>query len=117
VDGTESEYWDTFRAWRVHELEGEGDEQPNPAALEKYWDEYLEFNATMLQQSPTEVGAAETEWFRTRWSDVVAGFDYDIGGIWLDGTPEDRAVFSLSNPDVVEHSSRTTAYEEQVCNT
>jgi hypothetical protein len=35
--------------------------------------------------------------------------------IWLDATPEDRAVFSLTHPGVVEHASRTTAYEEQVC--
>ncbi|HEX2302623.1 MAG TPA: hypothetical protein VHH57_03280 [Gaiella sp.] len=40
---------------------------------------------------------------------------YDIRRIWLDGTPEDRAVFTLSHPDVVEHDARLTAYEEQVC--
>ena len=55
------------------------------------------------------------EWFRTRWSDVVAEFDYDIRRIWLDGTPEDRAVFHLSHPDVAKHDARLTAYEEQVC--
>jgi hypothetical protein len=50
-----------------------------------------------------------------RWSDVLAEFDYDIRRIWLDGTPEDRAVFTFSHPDVVEHDARLTAYEEQVC--
>ena len=250
VDGTESAYCDTFRAWQVHELDGgEGDDQPNPAALEAYFSDYLEFNATMLQQAPPEVRdewvvseralrtvltpvlekydfdlqriategtaaekslgeptpdvqraqdaihayearvcgvdpppaadvvfeadgsskpyctaldtfnsgfeevessrfdpdvmrtvftadgftegldaleetapaeigadvAAETEWFRGRWSDVIAEFDYDIRRIWVDGTPEDRAVFTLSHPDIVGHASRTTAYEEQVC--
>ena len=250
VAGTESAYCDTLRAWQVHELDGgEGDDQPNPAALKAYWADYLEFNATMLQQAPPEVRdewvasergvrtivtpvlekygydsgrimregtaaeksvttpppdlqkaqdtihayearvcgldpppaanvvftadassepycaalgtlnselgkiessrfdpdvlqafltsdtfteamdaldetapdeiaedvEAETEWFRTRWSDVIAEHDYDIRHIWVDGTPEDRAVFNLSHPDVVEHSARTTAYEEQVC--
>ena len=249
VEGTESAYCDTFRAWQVHELEGEGDDQPNPAALEAYWQDYLEFNATMLEQAPPEVRdewelserlirtlvtpvlekydfdggrieregtpaekgvntpppnaqkaqeaihayearvcgvdpppaadvvftadesseayctalrrylselekiesskfdpdvmeaflgsdefaealnaldetaptdiaddvEAETEWFRTRWSDVIAEFDYDVRGIWVDGTPEDRAVFALDHPEIVEHASRTTAYEEQIC--
>ena len=58
---------------------------------------------------------ADTEWFRTRWSDVVARHGYDLRGIYLDGTPDDLAVFNRTHPDVVEHSSRTTAYEEQVC--
>lgn len=250
VAGTESAYCDTFRAWQVHELDGgEGDDQPDPAALKAYWNDYLEFNATMLEQAPPEVkdewvvseravrtvvtpvlekydfdfqrvgregtaaeqavseptpdaqkaqdaihayearvcgvdpplaanvvfkadgtskayctalGAfngelekvassrfdpdvmrsvltadsftealdaldesapveiaadveAETEWHRTRWSDVIAELDYDIRRIWLDGTPEDRAVFNLRHPGVVEHAARTTAYEEQLC--
>ena len=42
-------------------------------------------------------------------------FEYDIRRIWMDGTPEDRAVFTLAHPDVVEQDSRLTAYEEQVC--
>lgn len=252
VAGTESPYCDTFRAWQVHELEGDADDPAiagNPAAFEKYWNEYLEYNKTSLQQAPPvirdewavserairtvltpvlekydfdvkriqregtaaakavaepppavqkaqatihayearvcgtesppaanvvfkagassepycaalgtyngELGKiessrfdpdvmrmfltsdrfteqldaldetapaeiaedvkAETEWFRTRWKDVIAEFDYDIRRIWLDSSPEDRAVFTLSHPDVVEHSRRTTAYEEQVC--
>ncbi len=252
VAGTESPYCDTFRAWQVHELEGDADDPAiagNPAAFEKYWNEYLEYNKTSLQQAPPvirdewavsersvrtvltpvlekydfdvsriqregtpaekalgtpppavqkaqatihayesrvcgtepprpakvafkpdrsskayctalgkfnsglekvassrfdpdvmravvtgesftesldalersapdEIGAdqeAQSEWLRTRWSDVVADFDYDIRRIWLDGTPEDRAVFHLSHPDIVEHESRLTAYEEQVC--
>ena len=250
VDGTESAYCDTYRAWQVHELDGgTGDDQPNPAAFRAYWKDYLEFNKTSLQQAPAEIRdewiasdsairtlltpvleeydfdvqriakegtAAEkalgeptreaqqaqdaihayedrvcgvatpaaadvafkadssskaycttlstlnrgfeevessrfdpqamrtvftadgftesldsleesapsdiavdqeavSEWFRTRWSDVIGEFDYDIRRIWLDGTPEDRAVFTLSHPDVAEHESRLTAYEEKVC--
>ena len=63
----------------------------------------------------TEDQETVSEWFRTRWSDVIDEFDYDIRRIWLDGTPEDRAVFTLSHPNVVEQGSRLTAYEEQVC--
>ena len=250
VDGTESAYCETYRAWQVHELDGgTGDDQPNPAAFRAYWEDYLEFNKTSLQQAPAEIRddwivsdrairtvltpvlekydfdvkriategtAAEkalgeptpearkaqdaihafedqvcgvasppaadivfkagssskaycttlstfnrgfeevessrfdpdamravftsdsftegldsleesapadiaedqeavSEWFRTRWSDVIDEFDYDIRRIWLDGTPEDRAVFTLSHPDVAEQDSRLTAYEQQVC--
>ena len=32
---------------------------------------------------------ADTEWFRTRWSDVLARHSYDLRGIYLDGTPDD----------------------------
>lgn len=249
VAGTESAYCDTFRSWQVHELAGDGDDQPNPAALRKYWHEYLEFNETSLQQAPpvirdewlvseravrtvltpvlekydfdferiaregspaeqalgepppvvqkaqaaihayedrvcgtasapaadvvfeadgssmsycaaasalesgfeqvessrfdpevmrsvftadrfsedlealeasapVEIAAdveAVTEWFRTRWSDVIADFEYDVSRIWLDGTAEDRAVFNFLHPEVVEHDRRVTAYDEQIC--
>jgi hypothetical protein len=50
-----------------------------------------------------------------RSSDVVAEFDYDIRRIWIDGTPEDRAVLHVSHPDIVRHASRLRAYEKQFC--
>jgi hypothetical protein len=68
--------------------------------------------------APVEIAAdlqAVTEWFRTRWSDVTAEFDYDLRRILLDATSEDRAVFNRSHPDVVQHWSRARAYAEQVC--
>jgi hypothetical protein len=68
--------------------------------------------------APAEIAAdveADTEWFRTRWSDVMAEYDYDIRNIYLEATPEDLAVFNRTHPDVLEHTSRDTAYEEQVC--
>ena len=70
------------------------------------------------ETAPEDIAAdqeALSEWFRSSWSDVVAEYDYDIRRIWLDGTPEDRAVFTLSHPDVVDHNTRLAAYEEQVC--
>jgi hypothetical protein len=68
--------------------------------------------------APAEIAAdvqADTEWFRTRWRDVVAEYDYDLRAIYLDATPEDLAVFNRTHPDVLEHTSRDTAYEEQIC--
>ena len=58
---------------------------------------------------------ADTDWFRTRWSDVVGRYGYDLRRIWRDATPEDLAVFNRTHPAVLEHASRETAYEDQVC--
>jgi hypothetical protein len=70
------------------------------------------------ETAPPEIAEdvkADTEWFRTRWHDVVAKYDYDIRNIYLDGTPEDLAIFNRTHPGVLEHTSRDTAYEEQIC--
>jgi hypothetical protein len=251
VAGADSAYCDTYRAYKAQELDGGGAyDQPNPAALRKWWNHYLIFEETMLRESPPEIRdevaikvsfirtvmspllekhdfdlkrlereaaaeaalfvnpppavqkaedaqhayearacgtqpsppaadvvfkadrstkpfctalrafnneldkvassrfdpdvlrtlvtgdrfsealdgldstapaaiaadvEADTRWFRTRWSDVVAKYDYDIRNIYLDATPEDLAVFNRTHPDVLEHTSRTTAYENQVC--
>jgi hypothetical protein len=81
-------------------------------------DRFTEVLAGLDAAAPAEIAAdveADTEWFRTRWSDVMAEYDYDIGNIYLEATPEDLAVFNRTHPDVLEHTSRDTAYEEQVC--
>lgn len=81
-------------------------------------DGFTELLDRLNEAAPPEIAAdveADTEWFRTRWNDVVAKHDYDLRGIYLNGTPEDLAVFNRTHPDVLEHSSRDTAYEEQVC--
>jgi hypothetical protein len=254
IAGSDSPYCHTYRAWKVHELDGgEGFDQPNPAALRRFWNAYLIAEETMLQQAPpvirdevaVKVGhirtvltpllekydfdlkrarregtpaeqaalfhappvetqkaqeaqyayddrtcgtapspraadvvfaadaasmafcaalngligefdkiassrfdpdvmrelvtgdgftemldalgaaapvaiaadvAADTEWFRTRWSDVLARHSYDLRSIYINGTADDLAVFNRTHPDLVEHSARTTAYEQQVCN-
>ena len=92
----------------------------DPAVMEAFLtsDGFTEALDALDEAAPADIAEdveAETEWLRTRWSDVIAEFDYDIRGIWVDGTPEDRAVFALDHPAIVEHTSRTTAYEEQVC--
>ena len=81
-------------------------------------DSFAESLDSLEDAAPSAIAAdqeAVSEWFRTRWSDVIGEFDYDIRRILVDGTPEDRAVFTFSHPDVVEHDSRLTAYEEEVC--
>jgi hypothetical protein len=81
-------------------------------------DRFTEVLDGLDNTAPAEIAAdveADTEWFRTRWSDVLAEYGYDIRNIYLEATPEDLAVFNRTHPDVLEHTSRTTAYEDQVC--
>jgi hypothetical protein len=58
---------------------------------------------------------ADGDWFRGRWSDVLAEYGYDIRRLYTQATPEALSVFNRTHPDVLEHASRTTAYEDQVC--
>ena len=81
-------------------------------------DRFTELLDGLNGAAPAEIAAdvhADTKWLRTRWNDVVAEYDYDVRGIYLEGTPEDLAVFNRTHPDVLEHASRSAAYEEQVC--
>ena len=81
-------------------------------------DRFSEVLDGLDQTAPAEIAEdvrADTEWFRTRWSDVVARYDYDLRRIYLDATPEDLAVFNRTHPAVAEHASRDTAFEAQVC--
>ena len=54
---------------------------------------------------------AASEWFRTRWSDAIAEFDYDIRRIWLDGTPriEPFSIFSIPTWPTTSPASRPTS--------
>jgi hypothetical protein len=81
-------------------------------------DRFAELLDRLEAAAPTEIAAdvqADTDWFRSRWSDDVARYGYDIRRIYVAATPEDLAVFNRTHPDLLEHSSRTTAYEEQAC--
>jgi hypothetical protein len=81
-------------------------------------DSFTDSLDALEEKAPADIAEdqeAVSEWFRNRWSDVIAEFGYDIRRIWVEGTPEDRAVFTFSHPDIVEHDARQTAYEEQVC--
>ena len=82
-------------------------------------DLYAEILGGLDAAAPAAIAAdvqADTDWFRTRWSDVLAEYDYDLRRVYVDARPEDLAVFNRTHPDVLEHTARTTAYEDQVCN-
>ena len=117
VEGTESAYCNTFRAWQVHELDGEGDDQPNPAAFEKYWNDYLEFNATSLEQAPLVIldeWALSERTIRTVLTPILERYDFDVERIAREGAPADQA---LTEPpaDVQKAQAAIHAYEARVC--
>jgi hypothetical protein len=92
----------------------------DPAMLRTFvtGDRFTEVLEALDAAAPPAIAAdveADTEWFRTRWSDVVGAYDYDLRSIYLAATPADLAVFNRRHPDVLEHTSRVAAYEEQVC--
>jgi len=102
------------------ELDGVASSGFDPDALRALvtGDRFAELLDRLEAAAPTAIAAdaqADSDWFRGRWSDVVARYGYDIRRIYVDATPEDLAVFNRTHPDLLEHSSRTTAYEEQVC--
>jgi hypothetical protein len=68
--------------------------------------------------APSEIAAdvkTESEWDRTRKLKVLEEFDYDVRRILLEGSAQDLAVFTYWDPAIVDHDSRITAYQEQVC--
>ena len=118
VDGTESAYCDTYRAWQVHELDGgTGDDQPNPAAFRAYWKDYLEFNKTSLQQAPAEI---RDEWIvsdraiRTVLTPVLEKYDFDVQRIAKEGTAAEQAL-GEPTPEVQKAQDAIHAYEDRVC--
>jgi hypothetical protein len=118
VDGTESAYCDTYRAWQVHELDaGTGDDQPNPAAFRAYWQDYLEFNKTSLQQAPSEI---RDEWIvsdraiRTVLTPVLKKYDFDVQRIAKEGTAAEKAL-GEPTPEAQKAQDAIHAYEDRVC--
>jgi hypothetical protein len=68
--------------------------------------------------APSEIAPdvkAVNEWTRKRWLTVAEKFDYDYRRILLEGSAGDVAAFTFWDAAIVEHDSRVTAYQEQVC--
>jgi hypothetical protein len=68
--------------------------------------------------APPEVAAdvkADTEWDRTRKTQVLADYDYDLRRLLTEGSQEDLAVFNYWDPEIRTQDSRVSAYQQQVC--
>jgi hypothetical protein len=91
---------------------------PNVMRASVTGDRFTALLERLERAAPPEIAVdveADAEWFRTRWSAVVSRYGYDLRRIYLEATPEELAVFNRTHPDILEHTSRDTAYVEQVC--
>jgi hypothetical protein len=119
--GSDSAYCDTYRAWQVHELDGgEGDDQPSPAALRKYWNDTLIFKETSLQQAPPEIRdelVVDVHAIRTRLTPLLEKYDFDVKRIEREGTAAEQTLFEESPPDVQKAEVAIHAYQDRTCGT
>ena len=98
IAGSDSAYCHTYRAWKVYELDGgEGFDQPNPAALRRFWNAYLIAEETLLQQAPPvirdEVGV-KVGHIRTVLTPLMEKYDFDLKRMRREGTAAEQAALS-----------------------
>lgn len=121
VAGSDTAYCDAYRAWQVHELDGgEGDDQPNPAALRKYWNEYLIFEETLLHEAPPEIRAQieiKVSGIRTLITPLLEKYDFDAKRLQREGTAAERALFDAPPPEIQNAQDAQHAYEDRTCGT
>ena len=63
--------------------------------------------------APTEIAAAvkaDTEWDRTRKTEMLEDYDYDLRRLLTEGSQEDLAVFNYWVPEIRDQDSRVSAY-------
>ena len=116
VVGFESAYCITIRNWQVHELDSVDDS--DPAALEKYWNEYLIYLETLLQQAPPVIHDAtviNTRGIRTVFTPVLEKYDFDFKRIEAEGSASEQAVLGEPPSDVAEAQAAIDSYDARVC--
>jgi hypothetical protein len=88
------------------------------------WKAYVEsdsFSMALDKQNaaaPSEISAdvkADNEWLRTKGAKVLEDYEYDLRRLLREGSAEELAIFNNWDPDIREHDSRVTAYQQQVC--
>jgi len=120
--GSDGEYCKTYRAWKVYELdEGEAFDQPNPAALRRYWNAYLISEETMLQQAPPVIRTAvavKVGFIRTRLTPIMEAYGFDLGRMHSEATPAQQAALFVGPPaEVTRAQAAQYAYEDRACGT
>ena len=102
IAGSDSPYCHTYRAWKVHELEsGEGFDQPNPAALRRFWNAYLITEETMLQQAPPVIRdevAVKVSHIRTVLTPLLERYDFDLKRVRREGSAAEQAALFQAPP-------------------
>ena len=101
IAGSHGAYCHTYRAWKVHELDGgEAFDQPNPAALRRFWNAYLIAEETMLRQAPPVIRdevEVKVGYIRTVLTPLMEKYDFDLKRMRREGTAaEQAALFRLA---------------------
>ena len=95
IAGSHGAYCHTYRAWKVHELDsGEAFDQPNPAALRRFWNAYLIAEETMLRQAPPVIRdevEVKVGHIRTVLTPLMEKYDFDLKRMRRAGTAAERA--------------------------
>lgn len=116
VDDPESPYCRTALEWGVYAMTPHDD--TDPAALEAYMGEYVEFARTAAAQAPEPV-AADWELNATQIAEVLYplfesfGFDQQRAG--AEATPDEVALLNEPPADVAAAQDRIHEYESSVC--
>jgi hypothetical protein len=116
AEGFDSAYCNTARHWAVRELDPLDDS--DPAAVATYWNEYLIFVETSLEQAPPAIRGAHivhTRAVRTLITPVLEKYHFDFKRIEADGSPSEQAVLGEPPPDVAKAQARIDAYRNRVC--
>ena len=102
VAGADSAYCDTYRAYKAQEIDGGGAyDQPNPAALRKWWNDYLIFEETMLREAPPEIGdevAIKVSFIRTVLTPLLEKYDFDLKRMQRESAAEAAVVREPASP-------------------
>jgi hypothetical protein len=118
--GFNSAYCVTARKWAAHELEGDGNEvfvRGGPAALEKYWGEWLAYLEDAARQAPPQIRNAmvmHERAIRTVLTPVLEKYGFDPSRIAAEGSAAEKA---LGEPTAEQAKAQDAihAYDDKVC--
>jgi hypothetical protein len=119
VGGFDSPYCVTARKWAAHELSGDGDVQyarGGPAALKKYWNEYVAYTKASAQQAPPVIheAAAIKERGIRRLTPLLGKYGFDPKRAEAEASASEKAR-AKPTPKEQKAQASTHAYDDRIC--
>jgi hypothetical protein len=90
----------------------------DPEQIEAFVVSQAESAPTIVAAAPEVIAddvAAVSEWQLNEQSDALEAHGWDPAALMLDGSPQDRYDFNLTDEEIREEFARVAAYEQQVC--
>jgi hypothetical protein len=112
----DSPYCRAALEWSVHELTPFDD--ADPAATERYMDEYGAFIVRSRSLAPTEIAADWTvnaDGIAHVFLPVLQKYGYSLERVASEGTPEEQATLDAPPADIAAAQDRIQAYDARVC--